>query len=89
MQSQYERTRLAWRRTILAVIVIGGLGSVHLATAGRTAEAAVMVGLAVVAVVPAVRRLMSLRRERPLATWEPVVLTVAACLMGLSVFVPG
>ena len=28
MNSQTERTRLAWRRTILALLVVGGIGAV-------------------------------------------------------------
>lgn len=88
MNSQYERTRLAWRRTILALIVIGGIGSVHLATAGYLVEAGLVVVLAVSGVLPAMHRLRGLRNERPVAGWEPLAVTASACLMALSVVVP-
>jgi uncharacterized membrane protein YidH (DUF202 family) len=88
VESQYERTRLAWRRTILALVVIGGLGAIHLATANYLREAGAVIGLTVIGVVPAIRRLRSLRNRQALATWEPAVLTVAACLMALSVLAP-
>ena len=34
MNSQTERTRLAWRRTVLALVGVGGIGAVHLAVVG-------------------------------------------------------
>lgn len=86
--SQYERTRLAWRRTILAVLVIAGLGALHLATAGLVREASLFGGLTVAALAPAVHRLRALRHEVSVATWQPAVLTVAACLMAAVAFVP-
>ena len=86
--SQYERTRLAWRRTILAVLVIAGLGAVNLATAGLVREASLLSVLTAASLVPAVHRLRALRREVPVATWQPVALTVAAFLMALVAFAP-
>lgn len=87
MNSQYERTRLAWRRTILAVLVIGGLGAVHLATAGYTREASIDLGLTLVALGAAMHRLRTLRREVAVSSWQPGVVTACACLMAMSVFV--
>lgn len=86
MNSQTERTRLAWRRTILALLVVGGIGAVHLATVGLV-ELAVLSGLVTVGgCVAAMRRLTVLRVEgTPLPSWEPAVLTVSSCLLALSV----
>ena len=50
-------------------------------------EMALLCGLvALVGCVPAMRRLTALREhEVPVATWEPMVLTVSGCLLALSV----
>ncbi len=87
MNSQYERTRLAWRRSMLAVTVIGGLGAVHLALAGYQIEAVIAIVLTVIGIIPIVHRLRSLRGQAPAATWEPAVVTLVAVLLSLSVLV--
>ena len=86
--SQYERTRLAWRRAMLAILVVGGLGGVHLAIAGYWRDAGLVTALTIGGLVPAVHRLVLLRREVAVPTWHPVVLTSVACLMAMVVFVP-
>lgn len=85
MNSQTERTRLAWRRTILALLVVGGVGAVHLATAGLAHLAALSALVTALGCVPAVRRLNALREGAPIATWEPAVLMLSGCLLALSV----
>ncbi len=87
MNSQTERTRLAWRRTVLAVLVVAGVGSVHLALAGLL-HLAVLVGVVgLVGCIPAAHRLNTLRQVHPAPTWEPVMLTAVGCLLALSVLV--
>ncbi len=89
MNSQTERTRLAWRRTFLALLVVGGIGAVHLATAGLTHLALTSAVITAVGCVTAARRLSVLRRSEPVwvPTWEPLVLTLAGCLLALTVLV--
>lgn len=85
MNSQFERTRLAWRRTILAVLAAGGLGGLHLALAGAL-RAAILVGLvAVIGSALSLSRLTALRHERTQPGWQPLALTVSICLLALSV----
>jgi uncharacterized membrane protein YidH (DUF202 family) len=87
MNSQTERTRLAWRRTVLAVLVVGGVGSVHLGLAGLLHLALLVGVVALVGCVPAAYRLNTLRDAHPVPTWEPAMLTVVGCLLALSVLV--
>lgn len=87
MNSQTERTRLAWRRTVLAVLVVGGVGSVHLALAGLLHLSVAIGVIALVGCVPAAYRLNTLRQAHPAATWEPALLTTVGCLLALSVLV--
>ncbi len=85
MNSQAERTRLAWRRTILTVLVVGGIGAVHLVSVGLVHLAVPTALLTILGCVPAAHRMRVLRSGVPVATWEPAVLTVAGLLLGLSV----
>jgi uncharacterized membrane protein YidH (DUF202 family) len=86
VNSQTERTRLAWRRTILALLVVGGIGAVHLATVGLQELAVLSAVVTSVGCVAAMRRLTVLRVDAtPVPTWEPAVLTASACLLALSV----
>ena len=87
-ESQTDRTRLAWRRTILAVLVVAGLGAVHLATARMPGLAVLATVTGVVGVVPASRRLRTLRTAHPVPRWEPLALVVAACLLASVVLIP-
>jgi len=87
MNSQTERTRLAWRRTILAVLVVAGVGSIHLALAGLLHLAVLAGVVALIGCVPAAYRLNTLRQAHPVPTWEPAMLTVVGCLLALSVLV--
>lgn len=89
-QSQFERTQLAWRRTLLGVLAVAGIGGVHLLVDEQHHELlGVFTGVvALLAVVPIVARLRRLRqRDERAATWEPVVLTavVLALATGLTV----
>jgi hypothetical protein len=72
---------------MLTVLVVAGLGSVHLATAGLPALAALAAVTGVVGVVPASLRLRTLRTRHPVATWEPVALAVTGCLLAMTVLV--
>jgi hypothetical protein len=86
VNSQWERTRLAWRRTILTVLVVGGIGAVHLATGGLLALAALCGAVTALGCLPALWRLTALRiGTEQMATWEPAVLTACGCLLALSV----
>jgi uncharacterized membrane protein YidH (DUF202 family) len=89
VNSQTERTRLAWRRTILTVLAVGGLGALHLALAGFPLGAALAGVLAMAGCVPALNRLTALRRGHVPARWQPAALTVTTCLLALSVLVTG
>ena len=84
-----EQPALAPEGVNLAAAV-GGIGAVHLATAGLV-ELAVLTGLVTVAgCVAAMRRLTVLRvAGTPLPAWEPAVLTVSSCLLALSVIFAG
>lgn len=86
MNSQWERTRLAWRRTILAVLAVGGIGAIHLATGGLLELAILCGAVTALGCVPALWRLTALRiGTEEVASWEPAALTVCGCLLALSV----
>lgn len=85
--TQTERTRMAWRRMVLAMLVAGLLGAIHLVTAGFT-ELAGLVGLiSVVGCLPAWMRRSALRSDAPPppARLEMLTVTVASCLLAAVV----
>lgn len=72
---------------MLAVLIVGGVGSVHLATAGLL-HLSVLVGvIALLGCVPAAHRLITLRHSAPVATWEPTMLTATGLLLALCVLI--
>lgn len=89
MNSQTERTRLAWRRTILAMLVAVLLGALHVALAGRGLPAALIGVIGAVGCLPALSRSAILRQpgEPPPATWQPLAVTVAACAVAVVAIV--
>lgn len=89
-QSQFERTQLAWRRTLLVVLAVAGIGGVHLLVDQRHHEyLGVFTGLVgLVAVAPIALRLRRLRRyDGAAATWEPVVLTAVVLVLAIGLTV--
>lgn len=88
MNSQWDRTRLAWSRTVLAVVGVILLGALRLATAGMVLLAVIAGVLGAVACVAGILRMRSLQAgEASAPTWEPLAVTCAACLLSLSVLV--
>lgn len=89
-QTQFERTQLAWRRTLILVMVVAGLGGVHLLVDHRHHEYlgvfAGVVGLA--ATVPILHRERRLRHgDGAPATWQPVALTLAILVLAVALVV--
>ena len=91
MNSQTERTRLAWRRTILALVGVGLIGALHLALAGLPHLAVLSVAITGLGAAAFIRRAMALRRpQTPVAaTWEPALLALTGCLLSLAVLTGG
>lgn len=88
MNSQWDRTRLAWSRTVVAVIGVVLLGAFRLATGGLVAVAVVAGVLGAAACIAGILRMRALQNEqlRP-ATWEPLAVAGAACVLALAVLV--
>lgn len=88
-ETQVQRTELAWRRTLVGVMAVAGLGSIHL-VGGRHVVLGLYVGiLSVLAVGPIVARIRRLRRGdvRPM-TWEAqaLVIGLVALALGIGLF---
>jgi hypothetical protein len=81
-ETQPDRTRLSWRRTLNGVLAVGGIGAIRLMAQGHTVEAALASIVAVVAMIPMYWRQIILRHTATPATWEP--LAVALCMAVLA-----
>lgn len=86
-QTQFERTVLAWRRTLILVMVVAGIGGIRLLIDQRhhayLGIFAGLVGLA--ATVPILHRKRQLRRhDTSPATWQPAALTLAIVVLAVG-----
>ncbi len=81
-ENQFERTQMAWRRTIAGTLVVLGLGGLHV-TAQNHPWTGVLAGIvSLVAIIPMVLRINALRRrDERAATWQPLALV--AGLVGM------
>lgn len=82
-ENQYERTRLAWNRTMILVFVVIGIGGVRTVLLQHVWLGLFAGLVAMIAMVPIGSRVAQLRAHRPgAATWQPTVLVV--CLVFLA-----
>lgn len=83
-ENQFERTQLAWRRTMLGVLVVLGIGAIHISM-GERPVVGVLTGLvSLFAIIPIVARINDLRRQRvEMALWQPLSLVVGLVVLGL------
>lgn len=84
-ENQYERTVLAWRRTMIGMLAVLGIGGIHISTMDHPWMGVVAGLLSLIAIIPIVLRMNELRRERSgPATWQPVALVVG--MVALAAF---
>ena len=83
-ETQADRTRLAWRRTLIGVLGTAGIGSLHLVTVGLTHAAFAVSLLAMVVALPMWHRQIELRTRVDPATWQPLVTTIGIVAIGGS-----
>ena len=84
-ETQPERTRLSWRRTLNGVLAVGGIGALRTITEGEVLQAAMTAVLAIIAMWPMYWRQIVLRHSNAPATWEPFAVSAAICALGASV----
>lgn len=84
-ENQYERTQLAWRRTMIGMLAVLGIGGIHISTMNHPWMGVVAGLLSLIAIIPIVLRMNELRRRQPgPATWQPVSLVVG--MVALAAF---
>lgn len=89
-ENQFERTHLAWRRTMIGLLAVMGIGGIHVSMGDRPVVG-VIAGLAsVIAIIPIVARTNALRRHWvDIAAWQPLSLVAGLIAMGvLLTFAP-
>ena len=89
-ENQFERTLLAWRRTMIGVLVVLGIGGIHITMENRPVAGAAAGVAALFAIIPIVSRINALRRHQvEIALWQPLSLVVGLAVLGiLLTFVP-
>lgn len=84
-ETQAERTRLSWRRTMIGVLAVGAVGSLHLLASGLAELSLAASVIALIACLPMWHRQRVLRTSVEPPTWQPLALTVICCVLALSV----
>ncbi|MCH9719500.1 MAG: hypothetical protein K0U60_06480 [Actinomycetia bacterium] len=83
-ESQPDRTRLSWRRTLILLITVAGIGSYHMIAQGNIVEATLAALLCLACAIPIYRRQLVLRKSNRVATWEPVALSLGVLLLAAA-----
>ena len=89
-ETQWERTLLAWRRTMIGVLAVLGIGGIHISVSRHPWLGVLAGALSLIAIIPMLSRINQLRRRAPgPATWQPLALVIgllglAACLLVLG-----
>lgn len=77
VQTQPERTTLAWQRTFVSVLTVAGTGSLRFFITGEPKFAAIALMITVIAAIPIVVRQSQIRRGNlAVVSWQPLVLVV-------------
>lgn len=83
-ENQFERTLLAWRRTMLGVLVVLGIGAIHISMGARPVVGVLTGLVSLLAIIPIVARINDLRRRRvEIALWQPLSLVIGLVVLGL------
>lgn len=84
IETQPERTRLSWQRTLISVFTVAGVGALRDLTNSEPSFAVWAGIFTVIAVIPILFRIRQLRHgEFQTVTWQPFVLLL--CIIGLAV----
>lgn len=81
-ENQYERTVLAWRRTLIGMLAVLGIGGIHI-SAEHHPQLGLLAGLAaLLSLIPILSRTNQLRRhEAAPATWQPISLVIGLLVL--------
>jgi uncharacterized membrane protein YidH (DUF202 family) len=84
-ENQFERTQLAWRRTMIGILAVVGIGGIHISTMNHPWMGVVAGLLSLIALIPIVQRMTELRRHNASpATWQPMALVIG--MIALAAF---
>lgn len=89
LESQPDRTRLSWRRTLILLLAVAGIGSYHMIAQGNLVEAISAAVLCLACAIPIYRRQVVLRTSNRVATWEPVTLSIGILLLAMATVIFG
>ncbi|MCB0917881.1 MAG: DUF202 domain-containing protein [Actinobacteria bacterium] len=84
IETQPERTRLSWQRTLISVFTVAGVGTIRDLSQNEPSFAVWAGFFTVIAIIPILFRIRQLRHgEFQTVTWQPFILLV--CIIGLAV----
>lgn len=89
-ETQVERTLLAWRRTLIGVLAVLGIGGIHATVENHPWQGLLAGLLSLVALIPIVTRINELRRgDLHPATWQPAVLIGGLVVLAVGLYALG
>ncbi len=88
-ETQADRTRLSWRRTLILLITVAGIGALNMINRGQVTEAALAAILCLFCLIPIYRRQLILRDSVRPARWEPLVLALGLLLLAAATAIFG